>query len=236
MARRVIVGGIAGVFVCALAAPAAAHVSIDPPSVPKGSTAKISFIVPNESASARTNRVQIVFPQPPNAIPGVSVEAKPGWHLDVKTQRLPTPIQTDDGAISEVVASVTWTSNSTANAIGADEFGEFTINADGIPEEPDALVFRAVQNYSDGTSVRWVDPVSENGPEAEHPTPILVLTDGSGSATPTTAAATTPPAVSGSTTISTQDDNARALAVIGIIVGGVALIAATGALMRRRRS
>src|SRR3954462_8012077 len=173
MRRRVIVGGIAGAFVCALAAPAAAHVSIDPPSVPKGGTAKISFIVPNESATAKTNRVQIAFPPEPNAIASVSVEAKPGWTFAVRTRELDTPLETDDGTISEVVSTVTWTADSAANAIGTDEFGEFSVNADGIPATPDALVFRAVQSYTDGSSVRWVDPVTEGGPEAEHPTPIL---------------------------------------------------------------
>ena len=232
MPRRVILAGMVGALVLAWAAPAAAHVTIEPASVPKGGTATISFVVPNESNGARTNRVQIVFPPPPDAIASVSVEAMPGWHFTIKTQRLPEPIQTDDGSIDEVVSSITWTANSITTSIAQDEFGAFTVNADGIPDGPDQLAFRAVQSYSDGSSVRWVDPVTPGGPEADHPTPILELTAGSGSATPTTSGPTT-----GSTTVaSTEDNSARALGVIGIVVGGVALVAATGALMRRRRS
>lgn len=234
MARRVILVAMVGALVCAWAAPAAAHVTIEPPSVPKGGTATISFVVPNESSGARTDKLQIVFPPPPNAIASVSVEAMPGWRFTVKTQKLTTPIQTDDGSIDDVVSSITWTANSIASAIGQNEFAQFTINADGIPDQPDQLVFRAVQYYSDRTSVRWVDPVTPGGPPADHPTPILELT------APVDATATTttaPPAGSaGSTVASTEDNSARALGAIAIVVGGVALIAATGALMRRRKS
>jgi uncharacterized protein len=238
MMRRVIVAGAIVIGTTALlAAPAAAHVTIDPPSVPKGGTAQLSFIVPNESATARTNKVQLFFPEPPDAIPGVSVEALTGWHSAIRRQRLASPIETDDGSISEVVTAITWVANNASTAIGPDEYAAFSINADGIPTDTDELVFRVVQTYTDGTSVRWVDPVSANGPEAEHPTPILRLTDGTNSDNGDATASTEPaPGPSGATTISTQDDNARALAVIGIIVGGVALVAATGALMRRRRA
>src|SRR5690348_1665010 len=104
MARRVILVAMVGALVCAWAAPAAAHVTIEPPSVPKGGTATISFVVPNESSGARTDKLQIVFPPPPNAIASVSVEAMPGWRFTVKTQKLTTPIQTDDGSIDDVVS------------------------------------------------------------------------------------------------------------------------------------
>ena len=231
MPRRVIFAGMVGALVLAWAAPAAAHVTVEPASVPKGGTATISFIVPNESNGARTNRVQIVFPPPPDAIASVSVEAMPGWHFTIKTQRLPKPIQTDDGSIDEVVSSITWTANSITTSIAQDEFAAFTVNADGIPDGPDQLAFRAIQGYSDGSTVRWVDPVTPGGPEAEHPTPILQLTAVSATETPTTSEPS-----SGSTVASTEDNSARALGVIGIVVGGVALVAATGALMRRRRA
>jgi uncharacterized protein YcnI len=241
MIRRVIVAGAIVIVATGLpAAPAAAHVSIDPPSVPKGSTAHVSFIVPNESEDARTNRVQVYFPPAPEAIPEVAVEAMEGWHVSIRKQRLSSPIVTEDGSISEVVSSITWVANNTSTAIGPDEFAAFSINADGLPDDADEVVFRVVQSYNDGSTVRWVDPVSDTGPEAEHPTPVLELTDGTnasdGGATATTQPTEASGSSSGVTTISAQDDNARALAVIAIIVGGVALVAATGALMRRRRA
>jgi uncharacterized protein YcnI len=241
MIRRVIVAGATAIAATGLlAVPAAAHVTVDPPSVPKGGAAHLSFIVPNESDAARTNRVQLYFPPAPDAIPGVSVEALEGWRFAIRKQRLSSSIVTDDGSINEVVSSITWTANNASTAIGPDEFVAFSVNADGLPDDADEIVFRVVQSYTDGTSVRWVDPVSDTGPEAQHPTPVLELTDGTtpddGGATATTQPEEEPGSSSGVTTISAQDDNARALAVIGVIVGGVALVAATGALMRRRRA
>jgi uncharacterized protein len=242
MIRRVIVAGAVVIAATGvLAAPAVAHVTIEPASAPAGGTAQLSFIVPNESETARTNRVQVYFPIAPDAIPEVSVEALEGWHFAIRKQRLESPIVTDDGSISEVVASVTWVANNASTAIGPDEYAAFSINAGGLPADADEVAFRVVQGYTDGTSVRWIDPVSETGPEAEHPTPILVLTDSDNADNGDTTATTEPAnpdddSASGVTTISAQDDNARALAVIGIIVGGVALVAATGALMRRRRA
>jgi uncharacterized protein YcnI len=243
MIRRVIVAGATVIAaIGGLAAPAAAHVTIDPSSAPKGGTAQLAFIVPNESAIARTNKVQVYFPPAPDAIAAVSVEAVEGWHFAIRKQRLSSPIVTDDGSISEVVSAITWVANNASTAIGPDEFVAFSINADGLPDDADEVVFRVVQSYTDGSSVRWVDPVSQTGPEAPHPTPILALTDGTSSADGQATATTQPvtesesDAPSGITTISAQDDNARALAVIGIVVGGVALVAATGALMRRRRA
>jgi uncharacterized protein len=235
MARRVFLLATIGALVCAWAAPAAAHVTVDPASVPKGGTATISFVVPNESSGARTDRVQIAFPPPPDAIASVSVEAMPGWHFTINTKKLATPIKTDDGSIDEVVTSITWTANNIATAIGDNEFARFTINADGIPDGPDELVFRAVQHYSDGSTVKWVDPVTPGGPAAEHPTPILQLTAPSAAGEPTTTNPAAGDAASGAVS-STEDNSARALGVIAIALGAVALVVATGAFMRRRRT
>jgi periplasmic copper chaperone A len=220
-----------------LAAPATAHVTIDPPSVPKGSTVKLSFLVPNESNSLRTTKVQIVFPAAPNVIPGVSVEAKPGWNFTVVAQTLAQPITTDNGTINTVVGSITWTADNIAAGIGKGEFGEFTVDADGIPTGTDQLAFKAVQTYSDGSVVRWVDPVTPGGPTADHPTPILQLTEPAGNGATTTTTTTLVPGES-STVVSTsaQDNSARALGAVGIALGAVGLLIGTGALMRRRRA
>ena len=239
MSRRILLASaMAGAIVCALASAADAHVSIDPPSAPKGSTAKFSFVVPNEENKATVTKVQIAFPTPPDApIPGVSVGQKPGWRSTITTKRLTKPIQTDDGSITEVVSEVDWVATTPAAAVKHGEFGAFTIDADLLPDNEDAVVFKAVQTYSNGTIVRWIDPVTPGGSEPEHPTPILELTApaSGGATTPTTSSVST----GGSTTIlatPTKDNSARALGIIGIALGAVALVFATGALLRRRRA
>jgi hypothetical protein len=73
------------------------------------------------------------------------------------------------------------------------------------------------------------------GPEPDDPAPVLTLTAGeSADTTPTTAAPT------GQTTaasdVSKNDvDSAKTIAIIGIVVGALGLIAGVGALMMARR-
>jgi uncharacterized protein len=236
MMRRILLAPVlAGVIVCTMATAAAAHVSIDPPSAPQGSTVKLSFLVPNEEDRATITKVQIAFPTPPDApIPGVSVGQKAGWKATVRMTHLAKPITTDDGSITDIVGEIDWVATTPAAAVKPGEFGEFTIDADGLPNEKQ-VVFKAVQTYSNGNVVRWIDPVPPGGPEPEHPTPILELTaPASGNTTPTTSSVST----GGSATLvapSTKDNSARALGIIGIALGAVALVSATGALLRKRR-
>ena len=70
---------------------------------------KLSFLVPNEEPTAKVTEVQIVFPTPPQTpIPTVTVEQKPGWTVKVTTQKLAKPITTDDGSITDVVSLIDW--------------------------------------------------------------------------------------------------------------------------------
>jgi uncharacterized protein YcnI len=237
--RIVIVAAMVGAMVCALASAANAHVSISPASAPQGSTTKLSFLVPNEAAKATVTKVQIAFPAPPDApIPGVAVGQKPGWRATVKTTHLAKPITTDDGTISDVVSEIDWVAITPASAVKPGEFGEFTIDADGLPDRESQVVFKAVQTYSDGTITRWIDPVTPGGDAPEHPTPILELTapESSGQSGTST---TSPVSTGGATTViagATKDNSARALGAIGIALGAVALVFATGALVRKRRA
>jgi uncharacterized protein YcnI len=237
MRSRIIrASALAAVVVCAAATPAAAHVSIDPPSAPQGSTVKLSFLVPNEENKTTVTKVQIAFPTPPDApIPGVSVGQKSGWKSTVRMTHLAKAITTDDGTITDIVREIDWVATAPGAAVKPSEFGEFTIDADGLPDE-NQVVFKAIQTYSNGTVVRWIDPVTPGGAEPEHPTPILELTApvSGGTTTPTTSSVST----GGASTIlaTTKDNSARALGIIGIALGAVALVFATGALLRRRRA
>jgi uncharacterized protein YcnI len=224
---------LVGAIVFLLAGPAAAHVTVDPPSAPQGATVKLSFLVPNEEPDVKVTKVEIVFPTPPDSpIAGVVVGQKPGWTARVTMQTLTKPIVTDDGSITKVVREIDWTAKTLADAIGANEFGEFAIDADGLPTDESQMAFKALQTYSNGDVVRWIDPVTPGAPAADHPTPILELTKPTQTTTPTTSPPISNETVAGTTT---KDNNARALAIIAVALGAVAMVTATGALMRRRR-
>ena len=192
--------------------------------------------MPNEESSAATTKVEIVPPTNPPLI-GALAQPAPGWTVKVTTQHLATPIQTDDGPVSDVVTDITWTAANAASGIQPDNFQAFQILVGALPDKGDQVVFKAVQTYSNGDVVRWVDPVTQGGPEAEHPTPILNLTTApspGGSTTPTTVAVTGQ--ASGAVKTAQDDANtAKTVGVIAIVVAGLALIGVIVLLILRRR-
>jgi uncharacterized protein YcnI len=200
------------------AAPAWAHVTIDPSSAPKGSDAVLAFTVPNETEDANTTQVLVVFPSD-HPIADASVEAVPGWTANVEHARASKPIQTDEGAVNEYVSEITWTGGS----IPPGQFQEFKV-AVGLPDDASALTFKALQTYSNGTIVRWIETPAPGGEEPEHPAPVLKLTSTSTDSGNAAAAE------------SSNDDDSNALAIIAIGVGGVALIVGVIALLRRPRA
>jgi uncharacterized protein len=234
MVRRIAVVSILGTLLALVfATSASAHVTVDPPSAPQGGTVKLSFLAPNEEPPATVTELQIFFPTPPaTPIPTVTVEPKAGWTFKLTMLHLTKPIVTDDGNIADIVSEIDWKANTPADAIGANQFGEFTIDADGLPDTGTQVVFKALQTYSNGDVVRWIEPVPPGGPEPDHPTPILQLIPANdASAAPAKTGTATAVA-----TTSTKDNSARTLAIVAIIIGAIALVAAIVALLRRRRT
>jgi hypothetical protein len=81
--------------------------------------------------------------------------------------------------------------------------------------------------------VNWVQETVPGGPEPDDPAPVLTLTAGDegGSTTPTTA----PSGASASTVTQSDVDNAKTIAIIGVIVGALGLIAGVAAIVLSRR-
>jgi len=173
--RCAVVGAAAAALVVLAAGPAAAHVEVVPESAPKGGSAILSFSVPNERDDASTTQLQVQFPQD-HPIPSVSVQTKPGWTIAVEKKQLSKPVQTEDGEVSEVVSTITWS----GGEIKPGEFDLFTISAGPLPTKGSHLEFKALQTYSDGQVVRWIEERQKGAPEPEHPAPELELTKAKG--------------------------------------------------------
>lgn len=156
-------------------AAAWAHVTLQPPALPKGaSDVIIGFAVPNESATGTsTTKVEVLLPTD-HPITGIHVETMAGWSTAVETVKLAKPITTDDGQITEVVSKVTWTT--TGPGIAPNEYGEFDLLAGLLPSNVKALTFKVVQTYSDGQVVSWIESTVKGSPTPEHPAPVLKLT------------------------------------------------------------
>ncbi len=170
-----ILGGVAVVVgvVAGAAVPAGAHVEVDPGSQPKGSTGEFSFRVPNEEDTASTVRLDVQFPTD-HPIANVLVQVKPGWTFTTQTQNLKQPIKTDDGTFNQAVTEVSWVSSGAQIPPGGFEL--FTVFGGPLPTNTSQLVFKAVQTYSNGDVVRWIELPTKGAPPPDHPAPTLKLT------------------------------------------------------------
>jgi uncharacterized protein YcnI len=213
------------------AASASAHVTVHSDQAVAGATdAAITFRVPNEEANAQTTKVQVIFPTDHPLI-GVLIKNHPGWIADVQTAKLPSPVTTDDGPVSDAVSRVTWT----GGAITGDNYDDFEVSAGQLPTDVTDLTFKAIQTYSNGDVVSWIDTAPPGAPEPDHPAPVLHLAP-AGSATSGGQDSSAGPSVSATSQTAAQSDGTnRVLSIAALVVAVLAaLLAAAGSLRRRR--
>ncbi|WP_269857571.1 YcnI family copper-binding membrane protein [Streptomyces sp. RPT161] len=225
--RRVaVVGALATTGVLASAGAAFAHVTIHPDSYPKGaSDGTLTFRVPNEEDNASTTKVDITFPAD-HPIPSVLVTPVAGWTAQVKTVQLRTPIKTDDGNITDAVSEVIWT----GGKIDPGNYQDFTVAFGQLPTDTNQLVFKALQTYSDGKIVRWIEEQQPGQPQPDNPAPTLTLT----AATPDSDASSAAPKASTTASAKASDSTARILGIAGLVVGLLGLVAGGLGLARAR--
>lgn len=209
----------------ALAGPASAHVTVTAPgAVRGGSDQEITFRVPVEK-NARTVGVTVELPTD-TPIASVLVAPLPGWTHTEKTATLAKPITTDDGQITSAVAQITWTA-AAGGGLAPGEFGSFTIIAGQLPDAP-SLTFKALQKYSDGTVVKWIQ-VAAPGSSAvpDNPAPVLELAANPGAGSDAAVSTTAKPATAASNT------GPVVLSIIALVVAAGAL--GLGLVARARR-
>ena len=224
--------------IAALALPAAAqaHVTLQPPSAPAGAFMKLDVRVPTELDNASTSKVDVRFPA---GFAAARYQAVPGWKVRVITKQLATPIQTDDGPITEGIDRMVWTRTSGAGGIRPGQFQDFPISVQIPGKVGDKLTFKALQTYSNGEVVRWI-----GAPGADSPAPQVTVT--AAPAQGAVAAAGTHAGIGAGTNgggtaqpaaATSHDDGANGLTIaalaigaLGFVFGGVAL-----ASTRRRR-
>jgi uncharacterized protein YcnI len=230
------------------AAAASAHVSVDPSATAEGGFTKLTFSVPNESETAKTNRLEVKLPTD-TPLTSVSVKPMDGWKAQVVTTNLPKPVEVAGATVTKAPTSVIWTADAT-HQIGQNEFQTFTLSVGRLPAAGTTLMLPAAQGYTDGTTVNWADAAeAEHGhasaasstaassaPAAEaeehHPAPSFVVTaaetaEGAATATPDAAPA-------GSATQAAASNGSQAAGWIGLVAGLLGLAAGATALARTR--
>ena len=184
------------------ATPALAHVTIEPPEATVGSFRTLVFSAPNEStANANMVKFEVRF-DVNHPIPLASVLPKTGWTPVVSKADIGTSLETEHGAVQDVVSSIVWSGGS----VPPGQFEEFSVLVGPLPAGVDVLLFPAVQTYSDGTEVRWDQQTFEERSKPANPAPVLTLT---------------PPGGKQPTTKSSSGTSL--LAVAALLIGGAGL-------------
>ncbi|GGN05860.1 uncharacterized protein YcnI [Actinoplanes campanulatus] len=211
--RAATVTAVAAAFVLGLAGPAAAHVTVNPSTATQGGYAKVSFRVPNESDTASTTKLEVNLPVD-SPVGSVSVKPVPGWTAVAEKSKLATPLKVHDHEISEAVTKITWTAAS-GSEIKPGTFQEFDVSLGPLPET-EQMVFKALQYYSDGAVVRWIDEPTTDGTEPESPAPVLKLTAAS--------AAPAAPAPTTEATPAEEGNDGLPYAIAGLIMGLIGIV------------
>jgi uncharacterized protein len=221
--------------VAALAAPTAAqaHVTLQPNTATAGAFTVLDVRVPNERDGAKTTKVDVQFPA---GFASASYEPKPGWKVRLVKTRLATPIQTDDGPITEGVSRMVWTRASRAGGIGPGQFMDFPISVRIPGKAGDTLTFKALQTYSNGEVVRWIGASGSDSPAPQVKViaaKAAAASDGHGAAGAATAADGAGPSQPAAAASGSDDGNG--LSIAALVVGGLGLLLGGGAFASARR-
>jgi uncharacterized protein YcnI len=219
----------AAALVLAIAGPASAHVTVNPNTAAQGAYTKVSFRVPTESDTASTTKVQVNLP---TDTPIASVSTKPvvGWTVATVKSKLATPIKSDDGDITEAVTQITWTASKGVE-IKPGQFQEFDVSLGPLPSAGQ-IVFKALQTYSDGNIVRWIDEPATDGSEPDHPAPVLKLTPAAGPGAPAAAPATTTVAQTSAAAPAENGNSGLGWGIAALVVAVIALLLGIAAYRR----
>ena len=221
LTRAGVVTAVGAVVVLGFAGTAFAHVTVSPDTAPRSGDATVAIRVPNEEDSAQTTKLEIDLPVD-RPIAAVDTEPLPGWTAVTTTSKLATPIKSDDGEVTQAVTKIVWTASAGAG-IKPGQFQQFFVSLDSLPDA-DSIEIKALQTYSNGDIVRWIDdPAPAGADEPAHPAPILTLVksdegaDTTASSAP--AAATTATTVAAAKSSSSSNGGTLTIAVIGLVLG-----------------
>jgi uncharacterized protein YcnI len=233
--RLLTVAAAATAAVGLTALPALAHVSVSSPGATQGSFGVVTFRMPNEvdNANATELKVQLPADQP---LASVAVKPEPGWTYRITRAKLPQPITDDDGnQVTDYVSVIDW--KATAGGIKPGEYEDFDLSVGPLPKA-DSMTFKAIQGYSDGQTVSWIDlPAPGSTEEPEHPAPTLKLSPAGGA----TAGPVAPQAPAAAPAPAADESASKGSVTGAYVIGGIGLVAGLAALAmaasgRRRRA
>src|SRR6185437_1348212 len=120
MRSRTIAVLLATVTTLAATAPAQAHISLHPNTIPAGAFVTLDVRVPGEQEGAYAYRIDMLVPPGFTAIDTQNV---PGWSVKEVITKPAKPIQTDEGPVDEEISQIVWTGD--RSKLGRLENGSF---------------------------------------------------------------------------------------------------------------
>src|ERR1700730_2364000 len=230
-------------FVLFAPALARAHISLHPNTIPAGAFVTLDVRVPGEQAGAYAYKVDMLIPP---GFTAINTQNVPGWSVKEIIRKLATPIQTDNGPVSEEVAQIIWTGD--RSQLGRLENGQFIQFPLSIAMPTNiagqTVAFKTVQYYSNGKAIHWIGV-----PSSEYPAPTInatakggVIEDVAGGEAGPTAGMTpagqsslaSAPASSG--VVKSSGGASEGLGIAALILGALGLLAGIAGLATARRS
>lgn len=133
-------------FVLGVAGPVAAHVVLDQPGAPAGSTTKVALRVSHGCEGAPTTGVAV---QIPAGFQGARPQPKAGWTLAVRREKLAAPYTSHGKTVTEDVVEIRWTAAGREAALPDSQFDEFVLLG-GLPGTAGPLWFKVLQTCETG--------------------------------------------------------------------------------------
>jgi uncharacterized protein YcnI len=230
---KTLAGAVATAALIAVGASAAnAHVTVSPDDTGANGYSHLTFSMPNESATAKTNKLEIKLPTD-TPFTSVSVKQIEGWNAQVITTDLPKPVTIGGSTVTKAPTEIIWTANDEAHQIGQSQYQVFSISVGRLPSAGTKVLLPAAQTYTDGTVVNWNESGEAGKPEPTHPAPAFTTTAADDATPAPSDGATAPPLADPA--VQTSDVNGGlglVLGALGAVLGAVAL----GLVLQRRRA
>jgi periplasmic copper chaperone A len=163
---------IASLFATAAGA-AQAHITLDQPEAPAGSSYRAVFKVGHGCQGGAATK-EIVVTLPEALLRGAKPMPKPGWTLTTRLRPLKTPYESHGKPATDELAEVRWTAQGEANVLPDAWYDEFILRAT-LPAEPGELAFAVRQVCTEG-EWNWAELPTAANPRPRAPAVRLKLT------------------------------------------------------------
>ncbi|TDP74524.1 YcnI family protein [Roseateles toxinivorans] len=154
----------------ALVGAAHAHITLDPPEAPAGSSYRAVFRVGHGCDGAATKEIVVTLPE---GMRGAKPSPKPGWTLTTQRRALRAPYDSHGKRVTDELAEARWTANSEANHLQDAWYDEFVLRAT-LPAEPGELAFAVRQVCTQG-EWSWAERPTADNPRPGAPAVRLLI-------------------------------------------------------------